>query len=113
LKPNHAVESARAVLDYLWAHFRDETLTRAALTAIARHHTAGATGRHGEFQAHPTAETALQEVLEAFQPELVNLHFPAGALARSLIRPKRDAELFVYFLLVRALRLADQRSQVV
>ena len=112
LKPNHAVESAQAVLKYLLTYFRDETLTRAALTAIARHHTAGATGRHGEFQAHPTAETALQEVLEAFQPELVNLHFPAGTLARSLIRPKRDAELFVYFLLVRALRLADQRSQM-
>jgi CRISPR-associated endonuclease/helicase Cas3 len=112
LKPNHAVESAQAVVNYLWAHYRDETLTRAALTAIARHHSAGATGRHGEFQAHPAAEAALQEALDAFEPELVKLHFPAGTLARSLIRPKRDEELLVYLLLARVLRLADQRSQM-
>jgi hypothetical protein len=112
LKPNHAVESAQAVLNYLWAHFRDETLTRAALTAIARHHSAGATGRHGEFQAHPTVETALQEVLEVFEPELVQLGFPEGTLARKLIRPDREEELLAYLLLVRTLRLADQRSQM-
>jgi len=37
--------------------------------------------------------------------------FPAGNLSRRLIRAGREEELLPYLLLVRVLRLADQRSQ--
>jgi CRISPR-associated endonuclease/helicase Cas3 len=111
LKPNHAVESAQAALLYLWEQTRNEALARAALSVIARHHSAGATGSHGDFRAHPAAREALEEVLGDFVPSQVKGSFPAGTLRPRLIRANRDAELLAYFLLVRALRLADQRSQ--
>jgi CRISPR-associated endonuclease/helicase Cas3 len=111
LRPNHAVESARAAEDLLWEHTGEEALLRAALTVIARHHSAGARGSHEAFEAHPAAKTALAEVLDGLDPVLVHWHFPEGTLARKLVRPNREPELLVYLLLVRALRLADQRSQ--
>jgi CRISPR-associated endonuclease/helicase Cas3 len=110
MKPNHAVESARAALDYVWEQTKDEALTRAALTAIARHHSAGASGGDGDFGAHPAAPAALAEVLEEF--ERVQWAFPEDTLRPYLMRPDREQELLPYLLLVRALRLADQRSQM-
>jgi CRISPR-associated endonuclease/helicase Cas3 len=109
MRPNHAAESAQAAEELLWEHFGEETLVRAGLTTIARHHSAGASGRHGDFHAHSSARAALGEVLEDI--ESVEWAFPAGTLARKLVRPKRQGELLAYLLLVRALRLADQRSQ--
>ena len=116
LKPNHAVESAAAVMEWLLERVGEQTLARAALTAIARHHSAGATGRHGDFEAHPAAAEVVAEVLaeaEVGGSELAGIRWtlPAGELSRRLIRPKRGQELLVYLLLVRVLRLADQRSQ--
>jgi CRISPR-associated endonuclease/helicase Cas3 len=109
MKPNHAAESAQAALNYLWGQTNDQGLTRAALTAITRHHGAGSSGRHGDFRAHPSARAALGEVLD--DVESVEWAFPAGTLARHMVRPKRQGELLAYLLLVRTLRLADQRSQ--
>jgi hypothetical protein len=112
-KPNHAVESAQAAEDLLWEHSGQQALLRAALTVIARHHSAGARGRYGDFRAHPAARAALAEVLEGLDPTQVQWTFPEGTLARKLIRSERQEELLPYLLLVRALRLADQRSQEV
>jgi len=111
MKPNHAVESAQAAEDLLWEQTGEQALLRAALTVIARHHSAGASGRYGDFRAHPAARAALAEVLEGLDPTQVQWTFPEGTLARKLIRSERQEELLPYLLLVRALRLADQRSQ--
>lgn len=110
-RPNHAVESARAAEDLLWTHVGRQTLVRAALSAIARHHSTGATGSHGSFRAHDAAQAALAGVVDGEGREHVTWRFPAGTLARKMVRPDRQAELLPYLLLVRALRLADQRSQ--
>ena len=111
IKPNHAAESAAAAMDYLLEQVGDQALARAALTAIVRHHSAGASGRHGPFHAHPASVQVLAETLEGTEPVGIQWTLPEGDLGRRLIRPKRAQELLLYLLLVRALRLADQRSQ--
>jgi hypothetical protein len=112
-RPNHAVESARAAIDYVWERTADEALARAVLTAIARHHSAGARGTHGEFRAHPMAPAVLAGILDGFETTQVEWRFSEGSLRPYMIRPDRERELLPYLLLVRALRLADQRSQQV
>lgn len=117
MKPNHAAESAAVAMEWLLDQTGDQALARAALTAIVRHHSAGASGKQGAFRARPAAAPALAEVLVQAgleDAELAGIQWtlPAGeALVRRLIRPKREQELLPYLLLVRALRLADQRSQ--
>lgn len=119
MKPNHAAESAAAAMEWLLEQVGDQALARAALTAIVRHHSAGASGKHGEFQAHPAAKEAVREALALAGWEKVDLTgirwtVPSGeTLSRRLIRPKRERELLPYLLLTRILRLADQRSQEV
>jgi hypothetical protein len=54
---------------------------------------------------------ALAEVLGGDHSMPVQWTFSEGTLARKLMRPERELELLPYLLLVRALRLADQRSQ--
>ena len=116
-RPNHAAESAAAAMDWLLDLTNDPALTRAVLTAIVCHHSAGASGRHGKFQAHPLAPGAFQEALTltglgSLNPDDVQWTLPTGeALSKRLIHPKREKELLPYLLLVRMLRLADQRSQ--
>jgi len=107
-RPNHAAEGAAAAVGWLFDHLGDQSLVRAALTAIVRHHSAGASGRHGEFRAHPAAEAALREVLG--ETEGVEWRVAEGDLGKRLIRPRREKELLVYLLLARAVRLADQRG---
>lgn len=117
MRPNHAAESAAAAMDWLLDQTGDQALARAALTAIVRHHDAGASGRHGSFRAHPAAATALTEAfanvsLEGTDMRGIQWDLPEGeALSRRLIRPRRESELLPYLLLARVLRLADQRSQ--
>lgn len=117
MRPNHASESAAATMDWLLAHARDQSLARAALTTIVRHHNAGARGQCGSFRAHPAAQKALAEVLTDIGIECAGLNSirwdlpQAAELSRRLIRPQRAAELLSYLLLARVLRLADQRSQ--
>ncbi len=107
-RPNHAAEGAVAAVGWLFNHLGDQSLMRAALTAIVRHHSAGASGRHGAFRAHPAAEAALREVLG----ETVGIEWEvkAGYLRKRLIKPKREKELLAYLLLARVLRMADQRG---
>jgi hypothetical protein len=111
MKPNHAVESAQAVEDLLWDRAGKVALVRAALSAIARHHSAGARGNYGTFAAHPAAERVLGTVVPAFDSQKLAWSFQEGTLARKLMRPERETELLPYLLLVRVVRLADQRSQ--
>jgi len=109
MKPNHAAESAAAAMDWLLDHTGDQALARAALTAIVRHHSAGASGKHGAFRAHPAASAVLREVLG--ETSRIAWEVPEGNLERRLIRPRREKELLPYLLLVRGVRLADGRSQ--
>lgn len=118
-RPNHAGESAMAgasVFDKLCGE--SEALWRAAVTAVARHHNASTNG-YQAYLSHKVAPTvfqaALQEVglpldlsdgviwhpdgIEELSPLLVNFD------GRSL------EAVWLYFLLIRVLRLADQRSQ--
>jgi CRISPR-associated endonuclease/helicase Cas3 len=111
MRPNHAVESAKAALDCIWSQMNDEALTRAALTAIARHHSAGARGDYGAFSAHAGAQAALNQVFDDVDATQAKWAFPEGTMRQNLMRPQRRSELVVYLLLVRMLRLADQRSQ--
>lgn len=116
-RPNHAAESATAAMEWLLNQVGDQTLTRAALTAIVRHHSAGAMGRAGDYEAHPEARAAFVEILaEVGLPNQtageIKWVFPANeTLINRMIRPRRESELLTYLLMVRALRLADQRSQ--
>ena len=115
-RPNHAAEGAAAAMDWLLAQIGDPSLVRAALTAIVRHHSAGASGRHGEFHACPEAAEAIQDMLTTaglLENNQSNIHQQVvqGDLSRRLIRPKREEELLPYLLLARVVRLADQRSQ--
>lgn len=111
MKPNHAVESAQAVEKLLWNQTEETSLVRAALSTIVRHHSAGARGDYGDFEAHPDSLVSLAEVIEDFDHTLVRWRFPEGTLSRKLMRTSREKELLTYILLVRTLRLADQRSQ--
>jgi len=118
-KPNHAAESAAAAMNWLLDLAGDQALARAVLTAIVRHHSAGASGKHGEFRAHPLARDVFSEALALTGLGNLNLDgmqwsLPAGeTLTRRLTRPRREEELLPYLLLVRTLRLADGRSQEV
>ena len=107
-RPNHAASGAAAAMEWLLEHTGDQSLARAGLTAIAKHHSAVADGRYGPFRAHPAAKSALLEVLG--DVEGIRWEIQEGALSRRLIRPCRNAELLSYLLLARILRMADQRS---
>jgi len=122
-RPPHAGESAMAAGQLLY-DFCDgnEALWRATMTAIARHHHA-ATDSYKPFRMNQFAKQSFQESLEIIglpegtieelasqvQYEVGN----EGDLSRYLIYYERRGwhSLFLYFLLIRVLRLADQRSQ--
>ncbi len=117
LRPNHAAESARAAVDWLMDQFGNQVLARAAVTAIVRHHNAGTRGEHGSFKADAASAALFPDLLreagveDATQGE-VFWTFAAGTeVVNRLIRSGYDEELLTYLLIVRALRLADQRSQ--
>jgi len=128
-RPYHAAESARAGSDLLQAIAGDCTHLHVALmTAIVCHHSAALDRtRHGQFR--PVNEAAKQAFNDAMRavglskdPALlaaikrgqrVNWNgFPAAeALSDAMVRLDRPAQVLLYLLLVRVLRLADQGSQ--
>ncbi len=133
-RPNHACESVVASMsvlaDSLGIKTRDSRLLpvlRAVCAAIARHHSANAHTSEA-FQLKPGAAEAIQEALEVtcqtrtwtYTPTLLKTEVmsartltPSTDEARTLItEPKRGRELetWLYFVIVRALRLADQRA---
>ena len=118
-RPHHAGESAMAAANLLLGVCgENEPLWRASLTAIARHHHA-ATAGYSAFTAHPAAA-------EAFAAALAAVDLDQGLAAEAWWSPdgvedlsgllvefdlRRAEAVWLYFLLVRILRLADQRSQ--
>ncbi len=117
LRPNHAAESAYAAMEWLRDNLDDPSLARATLTAIVRHHTAGARGSNKQYSAHHLARKEFQKILsEVGLAETtdtdIDWSFPASeTLVNRQFRPDRPKELLAYLLIVRVLRLSDQRSQ--
>lgn len=118
--PNHAGESAMAGAEMLLRVCgENDPLWRAGLTAITRHHHSAANGYHA-FRAHPAAAVAFDEALAAVDMEAdlaAEVWWaPDGIenLSGLLIEfdPRKPEAIWLYFLLIRVLRLADQRSQV-
>ncbi|MCC6165686.1 MAG: CRISPR-associated helicase Cas3' [Caldilineaceae bacterium] len=115
----HAGESALAVSCILVKALNNEALSRAALTAIARHHTPYAR----ECEAYSLETVAPQEIkctldlLDATKSRLVDLRLlrpsvttkPAGFSA-ILSTPNDTYSWLAYLLLARALRRADQEG---
>ncbi len=119
-RPNHAGESAVASIRLLEDFCAEcESLLRAALSSIARHHHPS-TDSYQPFAGHLAAVKAVKDALDVvgFSPALaerVDLTVDGrDPLSRMLVRfnARHLDEVLLYFLLVRTLRLADQRSQL-
>lgn len=118
-RPPHAAESAIAAAGLLMKEWGgNEAVCRASFTAIARHHHAG-TQSYQAFRCHDAARRAFEEALEALAlpPSWVEEIWwqddGKEAIDRVLVRFEASgmAEVLLYLLLIRVLRLADQRSQ--
>lgn len=134
-RPNHAAESAWAALQLLYAISADyptpagidsrNPLYVALISAIARHHAASAEGHVVDFvgdaketkhrAARQAFDAALQRVGLCDTPQLqgkkVEWSFRSGPdLCRALVEPSNTNEMLLYLLLVRILRLCDQRA---
>lgn len=118
-RPPHAAESAYGLLPVSLAITGNNLhLVRAINTAIACHHTATHRGNVKTFRPASRAKPALQEALALVGLADVSLEkvqwvFEENAdLGKYLAEPdKMSKEMLPYLLLVRVLRLADQRSQ--
>lgn len=118
-KPHHAGESALATSSILKRALPDESLFRAALTAITRHHAPFA--KECELYAlESQASNHIQATLQ-FVPEEVRSHLdltqlrpqvktPPDAFSNLLVRPDDEWGWLAYSLLARALRRADQEG---
>ncbi len=125
-RPNHAVESALASLQFMQAltagdKDKYQPLLRAAFTAVARHH-APFSSQPGSFQLIPTQQQEIEETMLLLprqiqaacqgaraHPAIDVTMLPTDFLESNFLLDVRD-EIAVccYMLLVRALRTADQ-----
>jgi CRISPR-associated endonuclease/helicase Cas3 len=134
-RPNHACESvvlgAALISDSLGITSLDSKyipVWRAICGAIARHHTPTA-DEYGTVQLKQGVQTAIEEALERAregQPWTYNTQListasikagklqPENSTRSYLTRPEQgrsqELETWLYFVIVRALRLADQRA---
>lgn len=121
-RPPHAAESAVAVhkiLHRLLGAPKGPTdprlkLVKALFTAIARHHSAQV-NRYKDFSLHQAAKTTLAQILADMDRsgeviQSLETARKAQPVDGFLVRPNSRGELLTYFLIVRSLRLADQRS---
>lgn len=118
-RPPHAGEGAIAGVKIAHRLLNgNEGLRRAVITAVARHHSAQ-TKSFQEYRLHRNAQAALQAALEAAgldgnaAKDWLPLP-PATKLENQILRlPPDDPHTWwlAYFLIVRALRLADVKSQ--
>lgn len=114
-RPPHAGESAMAgarIIAELCGH---NSLGRAILTAITRHHSAQAHS-FGDYDLHPAAHTAMVQALSAagFPPPIRSLFTQAPnntKLETHLVQAKNFQEVLLYLWIVRMLRLSDGLSQ--
>lgn len=122
-RPPHAGEGAVATSRLLHeALDGNYQLRRATMSAIARHHSS-LTATFGKYKLHPAAGLTIKNTLEqngvpaseaAQLAENLFLLSPETNLQQHLLRPPPEDPLdawFVYFLIVRCLRLADGESQ--
>jgi len=118
-RPPHAAEGAVAVFKVLYQLLRapeqDDPrfkLMKAIFSAIVRHHSPKADS-YKSFDLHPAVRTTLAQVLvdlgadEQVSQVLVMSKKPQP-ICGFLVQPDARDELLAYFLIVRALRLADQ-----
>jgi ketosteroid isomerase-like protein len=111
-------------------HTEGKPVLKAICGAIARHHAAQASN-FGIAQLDSSAKQAIEEALRfaqqnqqwSYDLSQLNLHIseggdlaPESALTPKLTRPasgpQSELETWLYFLIVRALRLADQRAGI-
>jgi len=115
-KPHHAGESAIAGALIIKEVCSDnESLIRAVLTAITRHHNAF-THSFDEYTLHPGAVKAVQEALRLTDMGESNatllIESPSGVkLEEQMIEGKSFRQLLLYLWTVRMLRLCDGMSQ--
>lgn len=113
-RPPHAGESAVAGARLVAEFCGNDSLTRAVLTAITRHHSAQANSFR-EYELHPAAVQAVVEALaftDLAQPRSqLLMQAPAIQLEQYLIEGKNFKQILLYFLVVRVLRLCDGLSQ--
>ncbi len=118
-RPAHAVEGAVAVVEMLFqALGGNESITQAALSAIARHHGPFSQEFSG-FCLGPWSRASIEASLSGLPPE-VRRHVDLARLALEgdphrepfewVVRPDHHHEWLAYALLVRSLRLADQQA---
>jgi CRISPR-associated endonuclease/helicase Cas3 len=134
-RPNHAAESARAGRVILEAVAQGcEPLYVALVSAVICHHSPTLRDNHGKWQPvggrGGAAQRAFNEAMkcvglhdDAVLLQAIRQHaspkpipwegFPelSGGLSEEIIDVEHDAEVVLYLLLVRIVRLADQRSQ--
>lgn len=120
-RPPHAVEGAVAVLKVihklLGAPQQGDPqlkLVKAVFTAIARHHSPCADNYQG-FSLHPAAQAVVAQVLgllgaSAEASRVLEMSRMPQPIMGLLVQPDARDELLAYFLIVRALRLADQEA---
>jgi len=113
-RPPHAAEGAVAGARIIAALTGVPEVGYAAMTAIARHHSAG-TDSFGEYRLHGAAATAASGALQAARLTLPDASLimakPAITLDQVLIKPGEFKQMLLYFWIVRALRLCDGLSQ--
>lgn len=123
-RPHHACESAKYALPIIYEATKDLVhdpknivLTQASVAAIARHHSSTST----TYAAQPLIPTATQHINAALEACHANYSLSKppkpiehnGELSiREILMPRQENPLgtWLYFVIVRALRLADQRS---
>ncbi|MFQ5420168.1 MAG: HD domain-containing protein, partial [Anaerolineae bacterium] len=128
-RPSHAVESALASLPIMQKLFISDMdkyrpLLRAAFTAVARHH-APFSSQPSSYQLIPDhmqeIETTLQLLpknvkqlcknVAAYAKVNANKDMPPDFIEQNLlINPRNERDVCCYMLLVRALRIADQKG---
>lgn len=118
-RPPHAAEGAVAVFKMLHQLLgvpgQDDPrfkLMKVIFSAIVRHHSPRADSYRG-FDLHRAAETTLTQVLAALDAggeaaKAVVTNKRPKPINSFLVQPDARDELLAYFLIVRALRLADQ-----
>ena len=119
-RPRHAVESAWAVAPLLAKVFDKEQkdLAEACLTAIGRHHAPQAK-TCSPYTLHTAAPSEIKAVLQkiGYLGQTAQMHLESLCKQATPIRPfsyfvqpDNTRALLTYFLIVRALRLADQEA---
>ena len=119
-RPGHAVESVWAVAPLLAKVFGKEqkNLAEACLTAIGRHHAPQAK-TCSPYILHTVAPSAIKSVLQSTRHlgQIAQMHLESLCKQAKpikpfsyFVQPNDTLALLTYFLIVRALRLADQEA---